>query len=116
MKVSKDSVVPQLELGPRLGGLKQMYMRSGVVTRPVTMVSAMTAAYSTTPYMKALFGSFAAFVAFVALCIAAYMAFDFMVLYPSEQSFNQEQAQRAERSPLKRDTEEIKQRLDELGD
>lgn len=116
MKISRDSIVPQVELGPRLGGFKQLFQRTGIVVRPITMFSAMAAAYSTTPEIQAFFGSFLAFALTAVAGMLAWMGFDFVVLYPSEQSFNQEQAQRPERSPMRRDTVYIRERMDELAD
>ena len=114
MKISRDSVVPQLELGPRLGGLKVLYQRTGTVAGVITMLSAMTAAYSTTPVLQEFFGSFPVFVMAAVATLVVYMAVDFMAILPSEQRFLGVQAQRTERSPLKRDTEQILRRLDTL--
>jgi len=106
-----SAILPQFELGPRLGGAKVLYQRSGIIARMITMLSAMSAAWSTTPALRQALGSFAAFVGLAVIALLAWMAFDYVVLLPSEQSFNQGQSQRAERSPLKRDTEEIVERL-----
>lgn len=116
MKISRDSIVPQVELGPRLGGFKQLFQRTGIVVRPITMFSAMAAAWSTTAEIQALFGSFAVFALTAVAGMGAWMAFDFVVLYPSEQTFNQEQSQRPERSPTRRDTMYIRERVDELAE
>lgn len=99
--------VPQLELGPRLGGLKILYQRTTAVAGLVTMVSSMVAAYSTAPMLRQFFGSFIFFVSTVFFILLVYMLFDYMVILPSEQRFLGTQAQRTERSPLKRDTEKI---------
>jgi len=114
MKINRESIIPQIELGPRLGGVKVLYQRASVVSGVITMVSAMTAAWSTTPILRDTFGSFPAFLAVAGVVLAVYMGFDFMVLLPSEQRFLGTQAQRTERSPLKRDTERILRRLDRL--
>jgi hypothetical protein len=112
MKISRDGVLPQIELGPRVGGLKVLYQRAGsLVFQPVTMVSAMGAAWSTTPALQAVFGSFLVFVLAVAVFGLAVMGGYYMIVLPAEQRFNQVQSQRSERSPLKRDTEAI---LDEI--
>lgn len=107
-------VIPQLELGPRLGGLKVLFQRSNMITGLITMFSAMSAAWSTTPVLREVFGSFAVFALTAGAVLAAWMTLDYTVLLPSEQSFNQGQSQRPERSPLKRDTEEIKTCLERL--
>lgn len=114
MKITRDSIIPQVELGPRLGGFKVLYQRTGTVAGIITMVSAMTAAYSTTPLLQSVFGSFPAFVLCAAGTLFVYMGVDFMFILPSEQRFRGVQAQRTERSPLKRDTEQIIRRLDAL--
>lgn len=113
MKLSRDGWLPQVELGPRLGGLKVLYQRAGsLVFQPITMVGAMQAAWSTTPSLQAVFAdSLLAYYGSVVLLGLAVMGFYYMVVLPSEQTFNQVQAHRSERSPLKRDTEAI---LDEL--
>lgn len=113
MKISRDGPIPQLELGPHLGGLKTLYQRSGIVARLITMVSAMTAAWSTNPALQNIFyNSFALFLLAAVVILLGWMVFDYMFVIPSEQSFRQGQSQRSERSPLKNDTEEILDRLD----
>lgn len=108
-------LLPQLDSGIiRLGGAKVLFQRSGMVTQLITMVSAMSAAWSTTPVIREFFGSFVVFIGVAVGCLSVWMLFDYTVLYPSEQSFNQGQSQRPERSPLKRDTEDIKRKLEEL--
>ena len=114
--MSRDGIFPQVELGPRLGGFKVLYQRTGAVARVITMVSAMVAAYSTTPWLQDVFGSFALFLATTITVLLIYMAIDFIVILPSEQRFLGVQAQRTERSPLKRDTEAILRLLDEPED
>lgn len=115
MKRSDDGPIPQLELGPHLGAFKVLYQRSGIIARMITMLSAMSAAWSTTGVLRDVFaGSFIAFLGFAVLILLLWMVVDYTVIIPSEQSFNQGQSQRPERSPLKRDTEEIINRIDEL--
>jgi hypothetical protein len=117
MKISRDGVLPQVELGPRLGGLKVLYQRAGsLVFQPVTMVSAMGAAWSTTPALQAVFGSFLVFVLAVAMFGLAVMGGYYIIVLPAEQRFNQVQSQRSERSPLKRDTEAILAALEARSD
>lgn len=108
-----EGVLPQLSSGViRLGGAKVLFQRSGMVTQLITMLSAMSAAWSTTPALRDVFGSFLVFVGVAVAALVVWMVFDYSVLLPSEQSFNQGQSQRSERSPLKRDTEEILRRMD----
>lgn len=109
MKITRDGWLPQVELGPRIGGLKVLYQRAGsLVFQPITMVGAMQAAWSTTPALQALFGGYLwAYYGSVVLLGFAVMGLYYMAILPSEQTFNQVQAHRSERSPLKRDTEEI---------
>lgn len=114
MKITRKGLLPQMELGPRLGGAKVLFQRSGIVMRSVTMMSAMVSAWSTTPLVRDLFfNDFKIFTGVVVLSLCAWMAFDYTVLLPSQQTFNQGQAHRAERSPLKRDTETIINQLQE---
>lgn len=116
MRTSRDGFLPQVELGPRLGGAKRLFERSGIVSRLITMVSAMTAAWSTSETVRTVFfDSFTVFILVASLLIVCWMGFDYIVLLPSEQSFNQIQSQRAERSPMKRDTEELLDRAEVLG-
>ncbi|MFD1526044.1 MULTISPECIES: hypothetical protein [Halobacteriales] len=119
MKISRDGVLPQLEpvgnLGRwqvRLGAAKRLFQRSGILSRMITMWSAMTAAYSTTPLLQDVFGSLMAFLVAGTGALAVYGAFDYVGLMPGEQAFGQTQSQRSERSPLKRDTEAILERLE----
>lgn len=114
MKISRSGLIPQFELGPRLGGLKMLYQRSGIIARMITMLSAMTAAWSTTPILRNIFGSFTTFVIAAAIVLVFWMAFDYIVLLPSEQNFIRGQAERSERSPVKRDTEAIIEDLEKL--
>lgn len=114
MKITKETVLPQLESGPRIGGIKKQFQRSNFVMLPITMLSAMVAAYSTTPQLRQIFSSFWVFMLFVVLGVGLWMIFDFILLYPSEQAYTQFQHHRRERSPLKQDTEDILELLDEL--
>lgn len=113
MKWSWDGPLPQIELGPHLGGLKTLYQRSGIVARLITMLSAMGAAWSTTGTLRQLFlGEFVLFVLGAGAVLCGWMVVDYMIIIPSEQTFRQGQGQRVERSPLKQDTEEILRRLE----
>jgi len=113
MKISQSGLIPQFELGPRLGGLKMLYQRSGIIARMITMLSAMTAAWSTTPILRNVLGTFINFVIVASIILVLWMVFDYVALIPSEQNFVQGQAQRSERSPIKQDTEEILDRLED---
>lgn len=123
MKLSRDGVLPQLEpVGRlahwqiRLGAAKRLFQRSGILSRMITMWSAMTAAFSTTPLLQEIFGSLPAFLVAGTGMLGVYGAFDYMGLMPGEQAFGQTQSQRRERSPLKRDTEAILERLEARTD
>jgi len=123
MKISRDGVLPQLEpvggLGRwqvRLGAAKRLFQRSGILSRMITMWSAMTAAYSTTPLLQDIFGSLVWFLVAGTGALAVYGGFDYVGLMPGEQAFGQTQSQRPERSPLKRDTEAILERLEARTD
>lgn len=122
MKISRRGWLPQLEphgrLGKwltRLGGAKMLVQRSGVVANKITMVSALTAMWSTTPEVQDIFfGSFPLFMGSVFVLIAIYGVIDHGVILPGEQGYTQEQAHTAERSPLKRDTEQLVEHTEEL--
>lgn len=117
MKISYNGPIPQVELGPHLGGLKTLYQRSGIIARMITMLSAMSAAWSTSATIRSLFvGEFALFVSAAALALVAWMVVDYTVILPSEQSFRQGQAHRSERSPVKRDTERILSQMRSVED
>jgi len=112
MKVSRDGRIPQLEFGPYLGGAKLLFQRSGIVTRLITMISAMSAFWSTNGTLRGLFaGRYAVFIGGALLAMAAWMVLDYTVILPSEQNFRQNEAHTTERSPLKRDHEDLKRRL-----
>ncbi len=120
MKISRRGWIPQLEpdgrLGvwlTRLGGAKMLVQRSGVVANKITMVSALSAAWATNPTIQdAFFGSFILYIGSAFAAIGVYGIIDHAVILPGEQGYTQEQAHQAERSPLKRDTEEILERLE----
>lgn len=118
MKVSRDGPVPQLELGPHIGGMKVLYQRAGsLLFQPVTMIGAMFGAWGTNPGIRALFqNSLILYFGSVTLAGVFVMMGYYMAVLPSEQSFNQGQSQRAERSPLKRDTETIREQLEVLNE
>lgn len=117
MKITWQGPLPQVELGPHLGGAKLLFMRSGIVTRMITMLSAMSAAWSTSHTLRSLFGgSYLIFVGAALMAMAAWMVFDYTLILPSEQSFRQGQAHREERSPLKRDHDEMIEQLEEITD
>lgn len=116
MKTNNDGPIPQFELGPKLGGLKVLYQRSGsLVFQPVTMVSAMVGAWSTSPTVRDLFlGSIVLYFGSVFVLGGLAMTAYYVAILPSEQRFNQTQSQRSIRSPLKRDTEAIRDELEEI--
>lgn len=116
MKISTDGPLPQLELGPHLGGAKLLFMRSGIITRMITMFSAMGAFWSTSKTIRSVFGSFLLFVLAAIVAMGVWMVIDYTLIYPSEQNFRQNQAHREERSPLKRDHEDILSQLEQLDD
>lgn len=114
MKISSNGRIPQLELGPYVGGVKLLFQRSGIVTRLITMISAMSAFWSTNNTLRSLFGgNYPLFIGSALLVMAVWMVFDYVVILPSEQNFRQGEAHTKERSPLKRDHEEILRKLDE---
>jgi len=116
MKISRNGPLPQLELGPHLGGAKSLFQRSGIVARMITMASAMSAAWSTTPVLRdAFLGSFVLFGLAAVGALGAWMVVDYVFILPSEQTFRQGQAHRSDRSPVKRDTEEILAELREAA-
>lgn len=116
MKVSRDGPLPQFELGPHVGGLKVLYQRAGsIIFQPITMVGAMMGAWGTNPGIRELFfGSLLLYFGSVAAVGLVWVTIYYVAVLPSEQSFNQGQSQRSERSPLKRDTEAIQSQIDEL--
>lgn len=118
LETSNDGPIPQIELGPHIGGMKILYQRAGsLVFQPVTMVGAMTSAWATSETVRMLFlGSPYLYFGAVGILTAVAMVVYYVAILPSEQGFNQGQAQRAERSPLKRDTESILTELDALND
>lgn len=114
--ITWDGPLPQVELGPFVGGMKQLYQRAGTLLfQPVTMVGAMMGAWGTNPGIRDLFhNSLAVYFGSVVFLGAAVMTLYYIAVLPSEQSFVQGQAHRAARSPLKRDTEDIISRLERL--
>jgi len=115
MKLNRNGRIPQLELGPYIGGAKLLFQRSGIVTRLITMISAMSAFWSTNATLRELFGGqYAMFIGAALALMGVWMVFDYTVILPSEQNFRQGEAHTEERSPLKRDHEDIKRRLEEM--
>lgn len=121
MKFSRDGVIPQLEpegwVGTwqtRLGGARRLFQRSGIVSRPITMWGAITAAWGSFDPLQTAFPSYGVFVGAAFLILGLWGIVDFAGIMPGEQKFGQTQSQRTERSPLKRDTEEILTRLDRI--
>lgn len=109
----RKRILPQWELGPRLGGLKVLLQRGGFLMQMITMGSAMISAWATSRTLRSVFlDSVALYFASTALLIAVWLVVYYSVILPSEQTFNQTQSQRPERSPLKRDTEQILDRLE----
>jgi len=115
MKISDNGRIPQLELGPYLGGAKLMFQRSGIVTRLITMISAMSAFWSTNNTLRMAYnGNYPAFIATALVLMGVWMVFDYTIILPSEQNFRQGEAHTSERSPLKRGHDEILARLDRI--
>lgn len=120
MKISRDGVIPQLEPEGkgrrwliRLGGAKRLFQRSGIIMRPITMFGAMTSAWATYQPLQALFqNSILLFFGVVSVLIGAFMVTYYAVLISAEQAWGQTQSQRSSRSPLKRDTEAIRELLE----
>jgi len=111
----RKRILPQWELGPRLGGLKVLLQRGGFLMQMITMGSAMISAWATSRTLRAVFlDSVTLYFASTALLIAVWLVVYYSVILPSEQTFNQTQSQRPERSPLKRDTEQILERLEQV--
>lgn len=107
-------LLKQHELGPRLGGLKVLFQRSGIVMHAITMVSAMGSFWATSPALRAIFrGYVGIYYGAAAFGIFVWILFYYKWVLPSEQTFNQVQSQRPERSPLKRDTEAILEYLEQ---
>jgi hypothetical protein len=83
----------------------------------ITMASAMSAAWSTTPVLRdAFLGSSILFGLAAIAALGGWMVLDYTLILPSEQTFRQGQAHRSERSPVKRDTEEIQREIREIRD
>lgn len=122
MKISRDGWVPQLEpegsaepVLVRLGGAKRIMQQSSFPMQAVTMVNASIGAWAASAWLRGVFWNDARLFAFtVGLGLIAWMVAYFSVILPGEQAWGQGQSQRTERSPLKRDTEEILTRLNEL--
>lgn len=116
MKISREGPLPQVELGPHIGGLKVLYQRAGsLLFQPVTMLGAMMGAWGTNPGIRALFQhSLTLYFGTVVVLGVVVITLYYVCILPSEQSFNQGQAHRVERSPLKRDHEQFEAELQEI--
>lgn len=121
MKISRDGWLPQFEpvgsLGPwlvRLGGFKVILQQSSFPMQAVTMVNASIGAWATSHSLRSTFNHNPwLFAGVVTAALSAWLLLYVTVIYPGEQGFNQGQSQRSERSPLKRDTEAILEKLEQ---
>lgn len=122
MKISRDGFLPQLEpegwaepVLVRLGGAKRIIQQSSFPMQAITMVNASIGAWSTSAWLRNLFwNDVRVFALMVTFSLIAWMTAYFTAILPGEQAWGQGQGQRSERSPLKRDTEEIIERMDAL--
>lgn len=115
MKISRDGFLPQLEpegwaepVLVRVGGAKRIIQQSSFPMQAITMVNASISAWATSPGLRTTFNnSVMLFALTVTLGLAGWMTAYFTAILPGEQAWGQGQSQRTERSPLKQDTEEI---------
>lgn len=122
MKASRDGVIPQLEpvgwLGrwqTRLGGFKRILQRSNFPMQVIIMGNTSITAWETSSTVRGWFlNDVRLYAASVILALTMWMVVYYSFLMPGEQGWGQTQSQRAERSPLKRDTEAIRERIDDL--
>lgn len=117
MRISRDGVIPQIEPGPiarRLGGVYQLVQRSGVPIRILNTGMLGSVLWSTSPMVREVFPNIFALYAALFVAVACYMVVDLSVILPFQQGFSRHQGERAERSPLKQDTEQALDRIDEV--
>lgn len=125
----EQPLIPQVDVGPRLGGVKSVLNRLqgyvGVVSR--TMIAAMfyqsLELWTFTPNVPIvdiqlpigplLMPNMAIYLVWCVLGAAALGAFDIRYVFGSEKQFHNLAAERAERSPIKQDTEAIRRQIDE---
>lgn len=115
VRISREGLIPQIEPGPmarRLGGVYQLVQRSGVPIRILNTGMLGSVLWSTSPMVRNIFPNILVLYAVLVIAVGVYMIGDLSIILPFQQGFSQHQSQRSERSPLKRDTEEI---LDHLS-
>lgn len=122
MKLSDDGLIPQVEPEGgvenalvRMGGAKRLLQRSSFPMQSFVMFNTSVTVWVTSPTVRSWFmNDIRLFVATVALGFMVWFLADWALLIPGEQAWNQGQSQRSERSPLKRDTEAIRERLEQM--
>lgn len=122
MKISRDGILPQVEpvgwMEPilvRLGAGKRILQQSSFPMQALVLVNTSISSWSTNAGVRTFFHNDARLYALtVTLALAGWMGVYYTAILPGEQGFGQGQSQRADRSPLKRDTEDILSRLDTL--
>ena len=122
MKISRDGVVPQIEpdggaasLQVRLGGLKRLLQSTNFPMQAIVVGNTSITVWVTSDWLRTLFFNEPLLYALTVLVsLVAWLALYYIVILPGEQSWGQGQSQRPTRSPLKRDTEHIIQRLEAL--
>jgi hypothetical protein len=114
-----SKLLPQLELGEwgqRLGGAKQMVQRASTPLNIGNTLMLGGVWFSSSDFAQQVFGSIWAFYSLLAFLALSYVAFDYIVLFPAEQSFAQHQANTTARNPAMRLLEDIDARTREMAE
>lgn len=118
-KVKWRGPIPQIEWGRKwsniIGGTKTLMTRSQFVLLLYTSLNTALTTWAVSDTVRQLFrGNVALYILSIAAGGVAMMLFVFIVMLSADITFGRQEIEDSDRSPLKSDTEQILDRLDEL--
>lgn len=108
------SVPAQKEIPTILGGTKTLLQE---VTFYITilnliMITRLFYYSASDPWIRTIFPHYLIFMLTIAMIAVACMAFEYVIMIPSKTRFTQEQAYKADRSPIMREVKELRKQVD----
>jgi len=104
----------QKEMSTILGGTKTLLQEITFYISILNLIMITRLFYYSTsdPWIRMIFPHYLVFMAIIAVAAVACMTFEYAIMIPSKVRFSQEQAYKADRSPIMREVKELKKQLD----
>ncbi|MDI6860235.1 MAG: hypothetical protein QMC85_07045 [Methanocellales archaeon] len=116
MKILGRFVPTQIEMSTFMGGVKTLLQETAFYITIINLIMITRLFYysASDPWIRTFFPHYLLFMlALVALAVLC-MTFEYTIMYPSKMKFGQEQAVKADRSPLMREVLEIRRQLNRI--